>query len=380
MGGIAVAFQILIAFQPKVLWSKSFGGPEEERARWVEISRYGGYIIAGFTQSEAWGGRDMYLLRLDSKGNLVWDKRIGGHKFDKAYSCVETEDGSIYVVGYTTSYGEGHYDVYLIKVSKEGKIMWERTYGGKSSDQAYSICETRDGNFILVGQTQSYGAGASDVYLLKVDREGNLLWEKTFGGGNADVGRWVEETHDGGFIIVGETWSYGKGNGDIYLIKTDSLGNLIWQRTWGWRYYEWGSFVKETKDKGYALVGFSRSFGRGRAGDMIVIRTDSLGSLRWLKTFGGLDEDGGYCLSELKDGGFLVTGYARSFGDGKGDIYLVRIDKKGNLVWEKTFGGEDEDRAFCLKVEGRNLIICGFTRSYGEGKADAYILKIRWSK
>ena len=199
---------------------------------------------------------------------------------------VGSADGGYIIAGHTRSYGKGGDAAWLIKTGPKGKKEWSRFYGGSGYDNARSVQQTTDGGYILTGGTTSYGSGNTDVWLVKVGPNGKKKWDKTFGGHKADSGYMVRQTMDGGYIIVGETSSFGsRGNSDVLLVKADSLGNKVWQRS-----------------------------------------------------FGGKETDIGYSVSQTSDGGYIVTGETSSFGNGNNDIWLIRVGPGGNKVWSKTFG------------------------------------------
>jgi hypothetical protein len=249
--------------EPQIEWEKTFGGSGDDRGYSVQQTRDGGYIIVGETESYGAGEADVYLIKVDANGNMQWSKTFGGSGDDVGYSVQQTRDGGYIIVGYTTSYGAGLFDVYLIKVDANGNMQWSKTFGGRGDDVGYSVQQTSDGGYIIVGYTTSYGAGLFDVYLIKVDANGNMQWSKTFGGGAWDEGYSVQQTSDGGYIIVGTTTSYGAGWEDVYLIKVDANGIMQWSKTFGGGSWDLGYSVQQTSDGGYIIVGFTESFGAG---------------------------------------------------------------------------------------------------------------------
>ncbi|MBC7328913.1 hypothetical protein H5T88_00985 [bacterium] len=323
---------------PTQTFEKTFGGRDSDGGNCVAETKDGGYIIVGTTYSFDAGGGDVYLIKTDSKGNKVWEKNFGGRDRDEGYSVAETKDGGYIIVGGTWSFGPGYSDVYLIKTDSEGNKVWEKTFGGRHVDVGYSVAETKDGGYIIVGKTLSFGEGLEeeDVYLIKTDSKGNMVWEKTFGGRHVDAGYSVAETKDGGYIIVGRTYSCDAGMEDVYLIKTDSKGNMVWEKNFGGRDRDEGYSVAETKDGGYIIVGRTWSFGPGYS-DVYLIKTDSEGNKVWEKTFGGRDRDEGYSVAETKDGGYIIVGWTGSFGAGEDDVYLIKTDSKGNVHKGKSY-------------------------------------------
>ena len=201
-------------------WNKTFGGVSHEWAYSGQQTSDEGYVIAGVTYpygADSWSS-DVYLVKTDENGNEAWSKTFGGSSDDRGRSVQQTSDGGYIIVGLTFSYGAGHYDAYLIKTDSEGNKHWSKTFGGFSEDVGYSVQQTSDGGYIIVGTTFSYAAGFTDVYLIKTDENGDETWSKTFGGLDYDSGRSVQQTSDGGYIITGDTSSYGAFI-DVWLIK-----------------------------------------------------------------------------------------------------------------------------------------------------------------
>lgn len=307
--------------------------------------------------------------------DYVWAANYGGIYNDGSFEGVPNSDNGYAVLGSTYSYGAGQYDVYLVKLGSAGNVVWSKTYGGVESDQGYSIDRTADGGFILAGSTRSFGNGDRDVYLIRTDASGNTVWSKSFGGILSDQARSVRRTSDDGFIICGTTDSYGHGYSDIYLIRTDSLGDTLWTRAYGGFGGESGSAVRETLDGGFIAIGSTGSFGEGYS-SVYVVRIDADGDSLWAKTYGGAKADNGYTVELTGDGGFLLAGGTASFGAGYTDAYLVKIDADGNVAWEKTYGGAMDDRVYsiCLAMDG-TIMLTGTTDSYGAGKGDIYLIK-----
>lgn len=209
-------------------WLKTFGGKGKELGHSVAQTIDGGYIIVGRTDSFGKGKDDIYIVKANQQGQEQWTKTYGGVKFDMGFSVQEISDGGYIIVGSTSSFGKGYYDVYLIKTDNSGNEIWSKTFGGKEDDWGFSVKETKDGGYIIAGCTSSFGAGKDDIYLIKTDAEGNEEWSNTHGGKDFDLGFSVEQTEDGGYIIVGWTSSFGEGKGDVYLIKTNKKGSKEW--------------------------------------------------------------------------------------------------------------------------------------------------------
>ncbi|MCK4576351.1 hypothetical protein KAU34_08080, partial [candidate division WOR-3 bacterium] len=271
------------------------------------------------------------VANLFSQGpDTLWTRTYGGEHDDCAYSIQETSDGGYIIAGWTRSFGAGNSDVYLIKTYANGDTMWTKTYGGEYDDVGYSVQETSDGGFIVAGYI------GSSVYLIKTDSNGNLLWSEWYGGSDYDYGYSVQETSDNGYIIAGRISSFSAGGFDVYLIKTDSLGNTLWSKIYGGICWDAGHSVKETSDGGYIIAGCTMLDGEGW--DVYLIKTYADGDTIWTKTYGGANWDVGYSVQETSDGGYIVAGLTESFGAGSFDIYLLKIDSLGNTLWTRTHG------------------------------------------
>jgi hypothetical protein len=333
---------------PGLLWFESFGGGSGDYGHSVQQTSDGGYIIAGTTESYGTSSADVYLIKTDASGNLIWQRTFGGSSNEEGSGVQQTSDGGYIIAGSTESYGAGSADVYLIKIDASGNLIWQRTFGGSSDDFGLFVQQTSDGGNVISGATNSYGAGNEDVYLIKTDASGNLIWQHTFGGSSDDGGYGVQQTSDDGYIIAGYTFSYAGDPGDVYLIKTDVSGNLIWQRTFGGSFSDYGSGVQQTSDGGYIITGYTYSY-VGDPADVYLIKTDASGNLIWQRTFGGSSYDYGFGGQQTSDGGYIIAGYTSSFGAGFADVYLIKTDTSGNLIWQCTFGGSGSDLGYSVQ-------------------------------
>ena len=298
------------------IWTKTFGGVSADYGQFVRQTTDGGYILVGGTYSFDIGDGDVYLIKADNNGNAQWTKTFGGLRWDYGYSVQEIPGSGYIIAGETESFsGTGLSEVYIIRTDINGDSIWAKTFGLSGRISGYSIQKTNDGKFIVVGG----GSGYSDIYLIKIDTNGDSIWAKTFGGVYGDKGYCVQQTSDSGYIIVGETNSYGSGDYDIYLIKTDINGDSIWAKTFGHNYsHDVGYSIEQTFNGGYFLTGYSNN-------GVYLIKTDENGDTIWTKTIGSAVLDRGYYGRQCSDGGYIVTGLTDTVGLGKSEVYLIRI-------------------------------------------------------
>jgi len=356
-------------------FAKTYRGTSTDRAFSVQQTSDGGYTVAGYTNSFGAGSWDIFLIKTDANGNVVWAKTYGGTDWDNAYSVQQTSDGGYIVAGETYSFGAGYYDIFLIKTDANGNVQWAKTYGGTYYDYASSVQQTSDGGYIVAGRTRSFGAGYDDIFLIKTDANGNVQWAKTYGGTYNDEAYSVQQTSDGGYIVAGATASFGAG-GDILLIKTDADGNIIWAKTYtyGETSYDIAYSVQQTSDGGYIVAGWTESFGAD--GNIFLIKTDASGNVQWAKTYGGTGYDRAYSVQQTSDGGYIVAGWTWSFGAGHYDIFLIKTDANGNVVWAKTYGGTDWDYAYSVQqTSDGGYIVAGYTESFGASYDDIFLIK-----
>jgi len=365
-----------IADPGDTLWTRTYGGYDWEEGHSVQQTSDGGYIVAGYTRSFGAGSDDVYLVKTDANGDTLWTRTYGGSSSDLGESVQQTTDGGYIIAGKTHSFGARWGDVYLVKTDANGDTLWTRTYGGGSEDWGHSVQQTTDGGYIIAGRTSSFGAGGYDFYLVKTEANGNTLWTRTYGGRSCDKAFSVQQTSDGGYIISGDTGSWGAGWGDVYLVKTDANGDTLWTRFYGGWDMEHGWSVQQTSDGGYIVAGYTYSFGAGNA-DVYLVKTDANGNALWTRTYGGGGYDFGRSVQQTTDGGYIIAGYTDSFGAGNYAVYLVKTDANGDTLWTRTYEGYNHEWGYSVQqTSDGNYIVTGYTRSFGAGEYDVWLLKI----
>ena len=261
---------------------------------------------------------------LQAQPNTIWIRTFGGINSDYGRSIQQVFNDGYIIIGTTASFGDNN-DVWLIKTDVQGNKEWDKTFGGSNDDFGSCIQQTIDGGYIIVGWTNSFGGGNNDAWLIKTDVQGNKEWDKTFGGNDTDIGYSVQQTIDGGYIITGWTRSFGLGNNDVWLIKTDVQGNEEWNKPLGGNLFERGYSVQQTIDGGYIIAGWTNSFGDGNY-DVWLIKTDTEGNEEWNKLFGGSDSDRGYSVQQTENAEYVITGWTKSFGNGNNDAWLIKVE------------------------------------------------------
>ena len=369
---------------PQMEWKQTIGGIGFDNANSVQQTCDGGYISAGKTGSYGSGGGNFWLVKTDSNGKEQWNRTFGGIDYDYARSVMQTFDGGYILAGNTRSYGAGESDVWLVKTDARGYEQWNRTFGGTDRDSASSVTQSEDGGYILAGETYSYGAGRSDVWLVKTDSNGYEQWNTTFGGIDDDRAESVRQTSDGGYILAGGTGSYGPGWSNVWLIKIDTNGNMQWNQTFGGNGGDWAESVRQTSDGGFIIAGTTTSYGAGYF-DFWLIKTDSKGKEQWNQTFEGSGDDWAHSVIQTSDGGYVITGKTGALDDNVNydqnddldDMWLVKTDSKGNMEWYNSFGSTGFDWANCIQqTSDGGYIIAGKTDSYRAGDADVWLIKL----
>lgn len=418
---------------PNVEWEKCYGGLSTDEALSMQLTKDGGYVVVGYTCShddfisDSYVGKeksqfDWWIIKLDSKGGLVWQKSLGGTNVDIPGFIVQTKDEGFIVVGQTYSdngdviarHKMKKSDGWIVKLNNVGNIVWQRSIGGQESEDILVIRETFDGDYILAGETESKDGdvegnhGKKDCWVVKLDSNGNVLWQKCYGGKDEDISNDIQEVKEGGYILSGTTHSHDgdtkkhHGGDDVWLLRLDEAGNIIWEKCIGGSSDECTKSFIQTLDGGYIVTGYTYSNNGDVKGnhnyiddkhstsDGWIVKLDHSGKVEWQSCLGGSDHEVIYSIQELKDKGYVAVGYTGSKdGDvnennGDLDMWIVRLDEAGKLVEEKSMGGLLHDEGRVIKqTEDDSFIIAGNTNStngkfakMNHGDADFWIMKL----
>jgi len=276
---------------------------------------------------------DLLVVKTFADGTVAWSRTLGGPGNDQGYAILQTSDGGYVGVGVRDQGASRGFDVELFRLDTVGNVVWERTLGGYGADMGYKIRTTPDGGYIVVGATSSWGNGSADLYLVRTDSAGNVLWERTYGGQGYDEGKDVQITPDGGWLIVGSIADSVTGASDVYVVRTDASGDTLWTRRWGGDGHERGECIRPTPDGGWVVGGQTSSYGSG-AYDLYVLRVDAQGDTLWSWVMGGSASEAVQDLVVTADSGYVLAGYTGSLGAGMKDIYLVKLAGGGTGVLE----------------------------------------------
>ena len=326
-----------LASDGTIEWQKTYGRSFGDGAYSIQQTSDGGYVVAGYNATV---GFAIWVLKLSSDGNIEWQKYYrGNYDSEVARSIQQTVDGGYVVASEPRHNDPMEYDISILKLSSNGDVEWYKTYGGSGDDHAYSIQQTSDGGYVLAGETDSFGAGNTDIWIIKIASDGTIEWQKTYGGYASDVAHSIQQTNDGGYIFAGETISFGAGNTDIWIIKIASDGTIEWQKTYGGYASDVAHSIQQTSDGGYVLVGETISFGAGNT-DIWIIKLASDSTIEWQKTYGGSQREEASSIQQTSDGGYVVAGSSASFGAGKLDFLILKISSNGDINLSCSFVNE----------------------------------------
>lgn len=360
-------------------WGKTFGGIWTDEATSIQVADDDGFILAGRTTSFVAnpGYEDAWILKLGSHGEVEWEKTFGGALWDSIRSIQQTVDGGYVAAGSRYPPG-GSQEAWVMKLKADGQVDWQYTYGRESFyDGAWSVQQTSDNGYIVLGWTQSYALGGEQgAWALKLSESGQIEWQKFFDGDRSDMLFAARQTADGGYILAGGTYALSNVSwySDVWVIKIFPDGSVDWQKTFGGNADEVAYAVQQTADGGFVLASWTSSFGSG-GGDIWILRLDDSGALMWQKSYGGEWSDVPLSLKVTSDGGYLVAGYTASYGRGNYDGWVLKLASNGIIEWQKTFGGSADDELSDIEETSTGYVATGKTRSYGAGEEDIWVLR-----
>jgi hypothetical protein len=357
-------------------FQKNYGGAAEDLGKAVLEYSNGDLYIAGSTQSSGAGGKDVFIIKTDKNGNKIWSKTIGGAADDEAMEIIRSSDGGLLIIGYTASYGAGGTDVFLIKIDTSGALLFQKYFGGAGNELGEDILQTADGNYMINGVTNSSGSGLRDVYIIKVNASGTLLWSKTFGGTADDGGSSLCNADSGNVMLFNYTDNYGALNRDMYVIKISSTGDSLNSWLYGGAEYEEAQSIERTTDGNFLLFGHTASYGHIDH-NMYGLKISGNGTVLWQNNYGGTIHDGGEHGKQCNNGGYILAGRSFSFDDNFFEqMYLVKTDEAGNTQWQKNIGGANDDAAYNMTETNDAYLLVGNTKSITNGNNDVFLVKI----
>ncbi|MFW9949862.1 MAG: hypothetical protein ACFFKA_07040 [Candidatus Thorarchaeota archaeon] len=371
-----------------ILWNKTYGGHYVEVGQSIIKANSGGYVITGWTNSTGAGDLDIFLMRVDQNGTPMWNLTLGDVEEDKGYQIINCNLGGFALASTYTNMTAAvpNSDFLVTRIANDGSVLWNRSYSGPEQNSTHwigdigrSIVECSNGDFALAGATIT-DEGAYDIWLFRINSNGDKIWDRTYHNWYTErcySPHSLVQCNDGGFALTGYTFNYSQSN-DVWLLRTNSAGILLWNRTYGDPVgYERPEGLIKCFDGGFAIIANTHSFGAGGA-DAWVIRTNATGNQIWNKTYGGSSEDGGSYLIEMNDHGYTIAGSTHSFDVGNGDAWLIRTDLNGEIVWNHTIGDSYGNSAASFVYEGNNTYtVMGSTYTSGIGFQDTWIFKVQ---
>jgi Divergent InlB B-repeat domain len=364
-------------------WIKTYGGPGDDDG-FAQPTSDGGYIVVGSTSSFGAAG-DAWVLKLDGAGVPQWQRTYGGPASDAASCVQQTADGGFLVAGSTSSFGRGLSDVWVFRLSAAGDLVWQRTYGGSGTDYAVSLALTPAGEAYIAASTASfsYATRKTDFWVIKISSSGDIIWQRQYGGNDADSCASLELTFDGGCIVSGTGYGFEPPGppypiSNPWILKLGPNGDIQWQKRLGHDlfYYDGGRrALRQTADGGYVVTGYTPEFSQGRT-DLYVAKLQPNGDLAWIKTYGTARSEFDGPIVQTQDGGFAViagTGWTYQYGE---DLFLLKLNAAGDIEWQRGFGGSRIESGSGLhQLPDGRFVFCGSTESFGAGGRDILLVK-----
>ncbi len=374
-----IAFFIFhLGYAQQVKFAKTYGSVGDDVGRCVRETADHGFIVTGSTSSAANTNADLYLFKLDSMGHLKWSNHFGSSfGTENGKKVIQTADGGYIAVGFTNSLGGANgYDIYIVKANSNGGLVWEKTFGGSDWDFANDILLLPNGNYLIAGTTYSYGAGNSDMYLLEIDNTGEKVWDKTIGGTGEETANAVALSKDNKLLICGNTTSEGHGGSDGYVVKAELDGNTIWTKTFGSDSTDFFSDILSFSDTTYIAVGTTNGFGLS-CKNSYYVRMKSDGTIMYEKNDGGVQDAEVYeVITNPSESVVSMIGYGKNFGQGGKTIWFYMMTKESYWISAPTYGGLRDDEGFSAAYTHDNGYVIGATTDgYTGDYTDVLIIK-----
>lgn len=364
-------------------FQRTYGGLKKENSYHVLPAKGGTIFSVGSTESFGKGASDIYVMKTDSIGNLLWAKSYGSAKDDYGTYIEKTTDGNYVVLGYSfglnANYTGAFSDICLMKINENGDVIWSKSYGLDKSEYSTSLKPTADGGFIILGEMINFIGNDknADILVIKVNAQGVIEWSKVCGGNNTDYGYSIQELRTGGYIIGGETNSYGSGSWDFYLVKLEKDGQVAWSKTYGSNTNDYGRFAIECPDGGFIVGGNTAGFD-AQGLDFCLVKTDASGAVQWSKVYGGNGTDYLLYMKVVNSTSFAFTGYTNSTPAVSEDACVVLLDFTGKPLWAKLFGSDLHDSGVSLNLTSskKELIMGGSTNGFGTKGEDVLLIRM----
>jgi len=356
---------------------RTFGGKNYDASTDIVKLKAGGFVLTGRTNSYGSSSSDMNVsvVKLDNAGNVQWDRNFGGTETDEGVSVTEAKDGGILVAGTTDSFGGGPdmKDIWVLKLDKDGKKVWDKVLGGNETlDEAKGILQLEDGAIIVLGNSIKMSTGKSDAILLKLSEKGDLAWKRNFGTepGNEEASHLIR-TKDGGFALAGNKEVNQNKVWNFWIVGVDKDGYKTWEQTFGGKQNDRANSLAVTPDGGYVLSGYTYSFAEG-SHDIWVVKMDAKGQKQWDKVIGGPSTDEALDILVDKNGNVLVVGYMDIYvpddngentsKDGN-DVFALMLDATGKELWKKSFGGPGAQRVYSAVEDADGFVLAGYSET-----------------
>lgn len=359
-------------------WTFTYGGSAEEDFSGGHLlhTSDGGGVLSGGTRSFGAGGEDVWLVRLDAAGNVLWQKAIGSAQDDYG-TVLLTPDGGFAVTGTTWSSPQGGVTTWIVKLDPSGTPLWSKSYGSSAGFDMATLLQ--GGGFLLSGGAIDFGTFQFVFTLARLDSTGNVLWQKKYSDPNGHFGLPFEQP-DGSFLVGGAALNAASEQSDAWLMKVDAAGNRLWEKVYQGAEDESGVWLVRTSDGGIFATVEAVPLGSGEASeaaDPIAVRLDGSGNIIWQKRFGGSGEDHLYVIADAVDGGWVLSGRTESFGAGSGDAWVVKLGTNGAVGWQKAYGGPGDEEIASATPDGSGyLLAVDYTESFGHGNKDAWALRL----